>query len=149
MLLVYDAKSYTVQQIHHVYVAEFDVRAHTDDKLTPDSVILQDMSAYVLDSDGGLDPKRVTLVMACLKEDNNISDPDKYATITVSLSIASEKFRICLNTDNISGFPILSRVDPSSPLQTQIPMTTKHNCWMVANTIKNNGHLEPITANSA
>ena len=52
-----------------------------------------------------------------LKEDKNQLDPDSCATITISLPIASEKNGICFDTDNRFGFPILSSVDPPSPLQ--------------------------------
>ena len=92
----------------------FNGRSHEDETLTPNSVILQDMPAYVLDSAGGHNPKQI-LVSVWSKEDNNRLDPDTHATIPVLLPIASNKFGICLNTDTIFGFLIVGRVNPSPP----------------------------------
>ena len=61
------------------------------------------------------------------------------------ISDASVKFGIYLETDNTFGFPILSRVDLSSPLQTQVPIQMQHNRWMVVINSKNTGYIEPIT----
>ena len=54
VLLVYDAESHTVKQIHREYVDTFNVRTHNDEELTPNSVILQDMPASVPNLAGGL-----------------------------------------------------------------------------------------------
>ena len=86
------------------------------------------MPASVLALAGGLDPRKVKLVTFHLKEDKNRLDPDKCAAITVSLPITNERVRSCLGTDDVFGFPVLSRVDPSSPIQTQIPMSMQRNC---------------------
>ena len=81
-----------------------------------------------------------------LKEDKNMLDPDKCARITVTLPISNERFRILLDTDTIFGFPLLSRVDPSSHLQTYIPMSMQGNCWIAAiNTKKNILHWQAMT----
>ena len=138
MLLVYDAKSYTVKQIHHGYVDKFNEWIHGDEKLTQNSVILWNMPVSVPDSAGDLDPTQVKLVTSHRKEDKNRLDPNKCATITVLLPIVIERFEICLNTDNIFRFSILGRVDPSSPLQKQIPMSIQHICWIVAINPKKN-----------
>ena len=57
--------------MHRAYVDECNVRIHKGKTLTPNLVIFQDMSALVLDSDGGLDRTEVNLVSDHLKEDTN------------------------------------------------------------------------------
>ena len=120
VLLAYDAESHTVKQIHHAYVDKFNIRTHEDETLTqtPNSVALQDVPASVLNSARVLDPTKVTLVTSYLKEERNILDSGNCATMTVSLPIVNEPFGICLDINTIFGFPNLSGVDISSPLQT-------------------------------
>ena len=105
------------------------------------------MPASILDSQGGLDPTKVRLVTSHLKETKDRLDPDKCVTIKISLPPADERVGLCLETDHVFGFPILNRVEPTSPLRTQIPMIMQRNCWIVAINSKKNGHTEPITEN--
>ena len=67
---------------------EFNVRTHKDEKVTSNSVILQDMPVSVLDSAGFFDQTKVKLVTSHLKEGKNRLDPDN-ATIIVLLPIAN------------------------------------------------------------
>ena len=52
ILLAYDPESHTVKRIYHAYVDEYNVRTLQDEKLTPNLVILKDMPASFLDSQG-------------------------------------------------------------------------------------------------
>ena len=64
VLLAYDPESHIVKRIHHAYVDAYNVRTLQDEKLTPNSVILQDMPVSVLDSQGELDPTKVKVVIS-------------------------------------------------------------------------------------
>ena len=44
------------------------------------------------------------------------------------------------------GFPVLTKVHPTPPLRTQIPMDLQRNCWIVAINSQHRGRIEPITA---
>ena len=74
------------------------------------------------------------LVTSCLNESNERLDPKKCG------------LGLRLESDTVYGFPVLNRVEPTSPLRTQIPMSMQRNCWVVAINSKKNGHIEPITA---
>ena len=49
-------------------------------------------------------------------------------------------------SDETYGFPVLTKISPTSPLLTQIPMDLHRNCWILAINSKRNGYIEPITA---
>ena len=128
VLLACYPESHIVKRIHHAYVDEYNVRTLENEKLTPNSVILQDMPVSVLDSKWELDPTKVKLVTSHLQETRERLDPDKCVTTTISLTPADEQFGLHLETDHVYGFPILNRITPTFPLRTQISMNVQRNC---------------------
>ena len=85
VLLVWDSESNKVRRAHHAYIDEFGVRVLPTEQLTPHSVLLQDLPPSVLDDSGNLDPRKIKLVTSQLKETKHALDPEKSATITVTL----------------------------------------------------------------
>ena len=53
---------------------------------------------------------------------------------------------ITLQSDETYGFPLLTKVNPTSSIRTQIPMRLQHNCWIVSINSQRGGHIEPISA---
>ena len=99
------------------------------------------MPPAVLTSKGNLDPTKVKLVTSHLNETNERIDPNKCATIVIALPPAGKKFGLRLESDSVFGFLVLNRVEPTSSLRTQIPMSMQRNCWIVAINSKKNGHI--------
>ena len=145
-LLAYDPEPHIAKRVHRAYVDKYNVRTLEGEHLTPNSVILQNMPPAVLDSHAHLDPSKVNLGTSCLNESNERLDPNKCATIVISLPPTGERFGLRLESNPVYGFPVLNRVEPTSPLRTQIPMSMQRNCWIVDINSKKNGHIEPITA---
>jgi hypothetical protein len=66
--MVYDPESHTIKQVHCLNANDFNVKTMETQNLTSDSVIPQDMPASIINSEGGIDPKKVKLVPSYLKE---------------------------------------------------------------------------------
>ena len=146
IILAWDPESRTIIRAHHAYVDEYCVRIMESEKLSPHSVLLQDMPPSALDSEGNLDPSKVRMVTSNIEETNERIDASKCVTIPVYLPPEGDFIGLTLKSDETFGFPILSRIDPVSPLRVQIPTDMHRNCWIVAINSKENGYVEPITA---
>ena len=146
VLLVWDPETNKVRRAHHAYVDEYNVRTLETERLTPNSVLLQDLPPTVLDSNGDLDPNKIRLVTSYLRETANGIDPEKSVTITVVLPEKGTSLGITVQDDYTFGFPLLAKVNPTSPLRTQIPMSLQRNCWIVSINSQHGGHIDPITA---
>ena len=146
VLLAWDPKANAVRRVHHAIVDEFNIRTLEDEKLTPNSVLLQDMPPSVLDEHGIVDRNKMRIVTCNLKETKERVSASECATIAVTLPPKDTNLGIKFTSDETFGFPVLSRVEPTSPLRTQIPMDLQCNCWIIAINSQHNGHIEPISA---
>ena len=127
-LLAYDPEAQVVKRVHHAYVDKYNVRTLEGERLTPTLVILKDMPTAVLVSQGYLNPSKVKLVTSYLNNSNERLDPNKCVTIVISLPPTGKRLGLRLESDPVCGFPVLNRVEPTSPLRTQIPMIIQRNC---------------------
>ena len=116
-------KQTKVRRTHHAYIDEFCQRVLS---------LLQDLPPAVLDDNGNLDPRKIKMVTSYLKETKQALDPEKSVTITVTLPEKGKSLGLAFNSDETYGFPVLTKVSPTSPLRTQIPMDMQRNCWLVA-----------------
>jgi hypothetical protein len=146
VLLAWDPESRRIKRTHHCYVDEYNVRTNPDEKLSLNSVLLQDLPPAVINGKGILQPRQIKLVSSTLHETTDKLDPDLCASIVVELPRRDISLGISFKSDERYGFPLLVKVDPHSPLRTQIPMDMQRNCWLVSINTKENGFVEPITA---
>ena len=68
VLLIWDSESKTVKRAHHAYVDECNVRVAKYEKLTINSILLQDPPPSVLNDKGILNPKQIKLASSALGE---------------------------------------------------------------------------------
>ena len=106
-------------------------------------MLLQYLPPTVLDDNGNLDPRKIKMVTSYLKETKQALNPEKSVTITVTLPEKGKSLGLTFNSDETYGFPVLTKVSPTSPLQTQIPMHMQRNCWLVAINSENGGQSSP------
>ena len=146
VILVYDPETETVKRCHHGYVDEYNVRVLDTERLSPNSVLLQDLPPAIRNEQGTIDPRKIKVVSSTLKETKHKVDPEKSATITITLPPKGTSLGLTLKSDETYGFPVLTNVSPTSPLRTQIPQDLTRNCWIIAINSQYGGHIEPITA---
>ena len=128
------------------YVDEWNVRVLEQERLSPNSVFLQDAPPSVLGKDGIIDPKKMHLIKSTFGETYQRVDPSTSVTITLILPPKDERLGINFESDETYGFPVLTKVDAKSTPRTQIPMCLQQNCWIVAINSKDRGYIEPIDA---
>ena len=73
-------------------------------------MLLQDLPPAVLDGSGNLDPRKIKMATSYLKETKHALDPEKSATITVTLPEKGKSLGITFNSDETYGFPVLTKV---------------------------------------
>ena len=79
-------------------------------------MLQQDLPPAVLDGNGNLDPRKIKMVTSYLKETKHALDQDKSATITVIMPEKGKSLGLTFNSDETYGFPVLTKVSPTSPL---------------------------------
>ena len=132
VILVYDPETQTVKRCHHGYVDEYNVRVLDTERLSPNSVLLQDLPPAIRNEQGTIDPRKIKVVSSTLRETKHKVDPEKSATITITLPPKGTSLGLTLKSDETYGFPVLTNVSPTSPLRTQIPQDLTRNCWIIA-----------------
>lgn len=132
VILVYDPETETVKRCHHGYVDEYNVRVLDTERLSPNSVLLQDLPPAIRNEQGTIDPRKIKVVSSTLRETKHKVDPEKSATITITLPPKGTSLGLTLKSDETYGFPVLTNVSPTSPLRTQIPQDLTRNCWIIA-----------------
>jgi hypothetical protein len=145
VLLAWDPETLHIKSIHHAYVDEYNVRTLEDEKLTPNSVLLKDMPPSILDKNGQVDSTKIHTVDFNLKETKDKLNPAHSVTIDITLPLRETRLGIKFTSDEMYGFALLTKVAPTSPLSTQIPMNMHCNCWVIAMNLQANGYIEPIT----
>ena len=121
-----------IKRVHHAYVDEYNVRTLENEKLSPNSVILQDMPPSILDENGQVDATKIHTVTSNLKETTERLNPEQSATVDITLPPKGNSLGIRFTSNETYGFPLLTKVAPTSPLRTQIPMDLQRNCWVIA-----------------
>ena len=134
VILVYDPETQTVKRCHHGYVDEYNVRVLDTERLSPNSVLLQDLPPAIRNEQGTIDPRKIKVVSSTLRETKHKVDPEKSATRSPLLFHQKELHWVWLSrvSDETYGFPVLTNVSPTSPLRTQIPQDLTRNCWIIA-----------------
>ena len=149
VLLVYDPESNKVLRAHHAGVDEYNVRTLNGEKMSLNTVLLQDLPPPIQNTNGDIDPSKIRLVSCDLAEAPHKLDPNKCATITVSLPPATSGVGLQFDDDTVFGFPLLTKIRHNSILRTQIPVDMHKNCWLVAINSSHGGYAEPITGQFA
>ncbi len=121
------------------------MRTLEDEKLTPNSALLQDMPPSILDKNGQVDSSKIHTVDFNFKETKDKLNPAHSVTIDIVLPLKETRLGIKFTSNETYGFPLLTKVAPTSPLRTQIPMDMHCNCWVIAINSQANGYIEPIT----
>ena len=146
VMLVFDPESRRIHRAHHACLDECNVRTMDGEKLTMNAALLQDFPPAACHGDGELDPTKVRLTSPDLSLTTQHVDPTKSVTISVLLPHKSKPLGLVIKDDFVFGFPVLHKVQPASPLRTQIPHDLHRNCWIVAINSLHRGCDEPIAA---
>ena len=146
VVLGWDPEKHKIRRFHHCYIDEFNTRVNEDQVATPNTVILRDLPNDYTTPDGKIDPTKVKLVTSIFDETNQRLDPNKLTTIVIELPPLGHVIPVNLESDTTYGFPTITSVDPRSNLRTQIPPSMQKKTWIVAINSKDNGYIEPITA---
>ncbi len=104
------------------------MRTHEDDKITPNSVLLQDMPPSALEKNRQVNSSKIHTVDFNLKETKGKLNPAHSATIEVILPVKETRLGINFTSDKTYQFTLLTKVDTTSLLCTQISMDMQRNC---------------------
>ena len=85
---------------------DFMVDTVENEKLSPTSVILQDIPPSILDKNSQVDATKIHTVTSNLKETTERLNPEQSATVDITLPPKGNSLGICFTSDETYGFPL-------------------------------------------